>query len=263
MKKAFFISDFHFGIAGAESSKEREMLFLMWINEYKHQMSSLYVVGDLFDFWFEYKMVVPKGGVRILAALADLQDGGIPVLFFSGNHDQWMFDYFEKELGIPVCHDPIEKTILGKNFMIGHGDGLGPGDHGYKFIKKIFRNPLSRILFSFIPPGIGMRLAHFWSGRSRIKGVKENVFLGADKEWLIQYCESEINKRKENKIDFFVFGHRHLPVQWKLSNGSYYINLGDWLRYHSFACFDGEKMECLFYGKSEYKFISNGNEIKI
>jgi len=262
MKKAFFISDFHFGIAGTESSKEREKLFLKWINEYKPQMSALYVVGDLFDFWFEYKMVVPKGGVRILAALAELQDSGIPVLFFSGNHDQWMFDYFENELGIPVYHDPIEKTILGKNFIIGHGDGLGPGDHGYKFIKKIFRNPFSRILFSIIPPGIGMRLAHFWSGRSRIKGVKENVFLGPDKEWLIQYCETEINKRKENKIDFFVFGHRHLPVQWKLSNGSYYINLGDWLRYHSFASFDGEKMECLFYGQSGYKFIGSDNEIK-
>lgn len=260
MKKVFFISDFHFGIPGVESSKEREMLFLKWLKEYKALMSELYVVGDLFDFWFEYKNVVPKGGVRILAALADLQDSGIPVTFFSGNHDQWMFDYFEKELGINVHHDPIERNILSKKFLIGHGDGMGPGDQGYKFIKKIFRNSVSRFLFSIIPPGLGIRIAHFWSGRSRIKGIKENVFLGADTEWLIQYCETEIKKRKESKIDYFVFGHRHIPIHWKLSNGSYYINLGDWLKYHSFTCFDGEKMECLFYGQSGYSFIENDQE---
>lgn len=257
MKKAYFISDFHFGINGMHTSVEREKNFLRWIREYQNDMLELYLVGDLFDFWYEYKYVVPKGGVRVLAALAKLKESGIPVFFFTGNHDQWMNDYFEKELDIPVYHDPILKNILGTNFMVGHGDGLGPGDLGYKFIKKIFRNKLSRIFFSALHPGIGIPLASYWSGLSRKKGVKENVFLGESKEWLIQYCQEYIRQHKDHP-SYFIFGHRHVPIHWRLMDGSSYINLGDWLRYQSYVTFDGQRIETAFFeNTNNFTFHSN------
>ena len=256
MKKTFFCSDFHFGITGKESSKEREQLFLSWLNEIREEMDSLYLVGDLFDFWFEYKRVVPKGGIRVLAALAELNENGIPVHLFSGNHDQWMKHYFEEELGLSVYHDPIDVTIGSKKIRIGHGDGLGPGDHGYKFIKKVFRHPVSRALFALIPPGIGIPMARYWSGESRSKGVKENKFMGPEKEWLIQYCEDQVSHHG-SEIDYFIFGHRHLPIEWQLSNGSHYINLGDWLVYHSYAVLDQGRLELKFFKSSLEKVYSN------
>ncbi|MEP7322373.1 MAG: UDP-2,3-diacylglucosamine diphosphatase [Saprospiraceae bacterium] len=252
MKKTFFCSDFHFGIPGKETSSARERLFLEWIKMNRDDMESLYIIGDLFDFWFEYNRVVPKGGIRVLACLAELNETGIPVHLFSGNHDQWMFGYFQDELGLKVYHDPIEVTIGQKKLFIGHGDGLGPGDHGYKFIKKVFRHPASRKLFSWIPPGIGIPMARYWSGESRSKGVKENKFLGPEHEWLILFCEEYVIHHQD--IDYFIFGHRHLPMDWRLSNGSRYINLGDWLSFHSYAVLDE--------GILEYKFFkSDGNLI--
>ena len=246
MKKIFFCSDFHFGIPGIESSKEREKLFLDWLKLHRIQMDALYVVGDLFDFWFEYKSVVPKGGIRVLSALAELNDSGIPIHLFSGNHDQWMLGYFQDELGISVYHDPIRVTLQGKKLLIGHGDGLGPGDQGYKFIKKIFRHSFSRRLFSAIPPGMGIPIARYWSGASRSKGVKENIFLGSEKEWLIQYCKQQVTKHA-NDVDYFIFGHRHLPIDWRLTDGSRYINLGDWLKFHSYAVLENGNLALEFY----------------
>ncbi len=256
MKKSYFCSDFHFGIDGQETSKAREVLFLQWLKEFAHDMDALYIVGDLFDFWFEYKNVVPKGGIRILATIAELKESGIPVYLFSGNHDQWMYDYFQQELGISIHHDPIQVMIHGKSVFIGHGDGLGPGDHGYKFIKKIFRHPLSRKLFSLIPPGIGIPLAKYWSGASRSKGIKMHEFLGESQEWLIQYCEHYI-KSNHTPIDYFIFGHRHIPIDWTLSQGNRYINLGDWLQYHSFATLSADGLKLSFYKNETQKSYSN------
>lgn len=256
MKKVFFCSDFHFGIDGIESSKERENLFLKWLKENSEEMEALYVVGDLFDFWFEYKRVVPKGGIRVLAALAALNENGVPVHLFTGNHDQWMFDYFTEELGIPLYHDPVTKIIHGKKVFIGHGDGLGPGDHGYKFIKKVFRNRISRSLFNAIPPGIGIPIAKYWSGASRQKGVRENSFLGEENEWLIQYCK-DLMAHDAHPPDLFVFGHRHLPIDWKFDNGARYINLGDWIQYHSYAVLDNTAIKLEFYHGTLREPISN------
>lgn len=166
-----------------------------------------------------------------------------------------MRDYFQKELSIPVYFEPVELERNGKKILIGHGDGLGPGDHGYKRLKKIFRNPVCKWLFGALPPVVGMGLANYLSRRSRAQtGSAEEVFLGEDKEWLIIYCKEVLEKKK---IDFFIFGHRHLPIDFRLGNNSRYINLGDWIRYYTYAVFDGEDIKLLSYKGNEEKIIRN------
>jgi UDP-2,3-diacylglucosamine hydrolase len=184
--------------------------------------------------------VVPKGFVRILGMLAQLTDAGIPVRFFVGNHDMWMSGYFEEELDIPVYHEPAVFEWNGRPFLIGHGDGLGPGDHGYKFIKKVFRNRFCQGLFGLLPPALGMGLADYFSRKSRAAtGQTDEHFMGVEGEWLLQYCKSQLDK---SHYDYFIFGHRHLPIDYTFPNGSRYINLGDWIRYCTYASFDGEQL---------------------
>ncbi len=197
-------------------------------------------MGDLFDFWYEYRTVVPKGYTRILGKLAELTDSGIPVRFFVGNHDMWMSGYFEAELNIPVYHEPKTFEYNGKKFLIGHGDGLGPGDKGYKFIKKIFRNPFCQWLFGILPPAVGVGLANYFSRKSRAAtGQVDERFLGAGKEWLVLYCQEVLLNKH---FDYFIFGHRHLPIDFLLKDNSRYINLGDWIRYNTYAVFDGNEL---------------------
>jgi UDP-2,3-diacylglucosamine hydrolase len=209
----------------------------------------------MFDFWYEYRKVVPKGCVRLLGKLAELSDKNIPLHFFVGNHDMWMRDYFQKELNIPVYFEPKEFDRCGKKFLVGHGDGLGPGDHGYKRLKKLFRNPVSKWLFGILPPVAGMGLAHYMSRRSRAQtGASEEIFLGEDKEWLIIYCKEQLLKKN---IDFFVFGHRHLAIDHRLPGTARYINLGDWIRYYTYAVFDGNEMLLKSYNGKDDKIIRN------
>jgi UDP-2,3-diacylglucosamine hydrolase len=189
-KKVYFLSDFHLGAPTAEKSLVREKKIVQFLEEIKSTAAAIFIVGDLFDFWYEYKKVVPKGYVRILGKLAEITDSGIPIHFFVGNHDMWMKDYFQTELNIPVYFEPKEFTFDDKQFLIGHGDGLGPGDAGYKFIKKIFRNPICQWLFGVFPPSWGIGLADFLSRKSRAKaGDRDEVFLGEEKEWLVIYCK--------------------------------------------------------------------------
>jgi UDP-2,3-diacylglucosamine hydrolase len=235
------------GAPNEAASLIREKKIIQFLDEIKHHALEIFVLGDLFDFWFEYKKVVPKGFVRILGKLAELTDMGIPVYFFVGNHDMWMKDYFQKELNIPVFFEPKAFDMLGKQFLIGHGDGLGPGDHGYKFIKKIFRNKISQFLFGILPPVIGIGLANYFSRKSRAKtGNNDQIFEGEDKEWLVIYCKETLNKQA---YDYFIFGHRHLPLDIKLSDESRYINLGDWITYFTYAEFDGNTLELKYYKK--------------
>lgn len=244
-KKIYFLSDFHLGAPDYEASRIRERRIVRFLEEIKASAAQIFIVGDLFDFWFEYKKVIPKGFIRILGKLAELTDYGIAIHFFVGNHDMWMDGYFEKELGIKVYHDPKEFDFYGKKFFIGHGDGLGPGDYKYKFIKKVFRNKLSRWLFGFLHPSSGIGLANYLSRKSRAStGLVEEKFLGADKEWLIIFCKRMLSKRH---FDYFIFGHRHMPLDYQLNNYSRYINLGDWIKYDSYAVFDGKNLELKFY----------------
>ncbi len=241
VKKIYFISDFHLGAPDKSSSLEREKKIISFLNEIVTDAEQIFILGDLFDFWFEYRKVVPKGYVRILGRLAEITDKGIPVHFFVGNHDMWMRNYFQTELNIPVYFKPTPFELHGKKFLLGHGDGLGPGDHGYKFIKKVFRNKIAQTLFGFIPPYFGIQIADYFSRKSRAKtGKSDEVFLGEEKEWLVTYSKEVL---KKEHFDFFVFGHRHLPLDIKLNGNSRYINLGDWIKYNSYGVFDGSSFE--------------------
>lgn len=244
-KKIYFASDFHLGVPDQESSLEREKMVVKWLEEIRHDAEEIYLMGDIFDFWFEYKSVVPKGFVRLLGKLAEITDSGIPVYFFTGNHDMWMFGYFPKELNIPVLREPVTKVFNGKKFFLGHGDGLGPGDHGYKFIKKVFANKFCQWLFARFHPNFGMSIAQYWSRKSRIaNGSKDEKFHGETGEWLVIYSREVLQKEH---FDYFLFGHRHLPLDIQLNEKSRYVNLGEWVNYRSYAVFDGEKLELKYF----------------
>jgi UDP-2,3-diacylglucosamine hydrolase len=243
-KKIYFASDFHLGAPNSSKSFLREQKLCSWLDSIKNDCEQLFLLGDIFDFWFEYKYVIPKGYVRLLGRLADFCDKGIPVYLFTGNHDMWAFDYLEKEIGIKIFRKPIDITLKDSQFHIGHGDGLGPGDYKYKVLKKIFENRICQKLFGIIHPDIGIGLADFLSKRSRAKsGHTDEVFLGEDKEWLIQYCKE---RQMKNPVEYYVFGHRHLPIQHKIQT-AVYLNLGDWIRYFTYATFDGQELELKEY----------------
>ena len=231
-KKIYFASDQHFGAPTPELSFPREQKFVAWLDEVKQDAEAIFLLGDLFDFWFEYKTVVPKGFIR---------DSGIPIYFFVGNHDLWMEDYFEKELNIPVFHDNQEYTFGGKTFLISHGDGKGPGDKGYKRMKKIFTNPFFKWLFRWLHPDIGVRLAQYLSVKNKlISGDEDVTFLGEDNEWLILYSKRKLETKHYN---YLVFGHRHLPMKLTIAENAEYVNLGDWISYFTYGVFDGENFE--------------------
>ncbi len=240
-KNIYFASDQHFGAPNVEQSKIREQKFVNWLDSIKNTADTIFLLGDLFDFWFEYKKAVPKGFVRVLGKLAELSDSGIKIHFFVGNHDLWMHDYFEKELHIPVYHKPKEFSFNNKTFFIGHGDGLGPGDIGYKRMKKVFTNSVSKWLYRWLHPDIGIKLAQYLSMKNKLISGEENVkFLGEENEWLVQYSKKIL---AEKHYDFFVFGHRHLPLEIELSENSKYINTGDWITHFTYAVFDGNKLK--------------------
>lgn len=236
-KFVYFASDQHLGAPNDEDSRVREKRFVKWLDEIKDDCQVLFLLGDLFDFWFEYKQVVPKGFVRVLGKLAELTDSGVQLYFFTGNHDLWMRDYLEKEIGANVFFDPQRFQINDKKFLIGHGDGLGPGDKGYKRMKKLFRNRIAQFLFYLLHPDFAVWLGINTSRKNKlISGEEDVTFLGEEDEWLAQYAR---RKLEEEHFDYFVFGHRHLPMEIEIAENSIYINLGDWINHFTYAKFDG------------------------
>ena len=242
-KKVYFLSDFHLGAPNDTESRKREDRLVRFLQDARKDAGIIFIVGDIFDFWFEYKTVVPKGFVRILGTLAQLADEGIQLHIFTGNHDLWMQDYLSKELNAKLYFEPQAFIIQNKQFLIGHGDGLGPGDKGYKRLKKIFTNPICQWLFRWLHPDAGIQLANYFSRKSRAKtGNADEIFLGEDKEWLILYTKE---KAKTMSVDYFIFGHRHYAMDLKINEKSKYINLGDWIRLNTYAVFDGTEMQLL------------------
>ncbi len=240
-KNIYFASDFHLGAPNLEESRKRENLIVKWLDSIQSDAKEIYLVGDLFDFWFEYKRAIPKGFVRLQGKIAEICDSGIPVHVFTGNHDMWMFDYLPEELGVIMHKESIKKTFDQKTFLIGHGDGLGPGDHGYKFIKKVFANKVCQWLFARLHPNFGIWLANFWSGKSRrANRVSDEKYLGDDKEFLVVYTKDYL---KKEHIDYFIFGHRHLPLDIQVGENSRYINLGEWMNYQTYAVWDGQELK--------------------
>ena len=241
--KIYFASDFHLGAPNAEISLQREKKLVRWLEMASKDAAEIFLVGDIFDFWFEYKRAVPRGYTRLLGKISEITDSGIPIQVFTGNHDMWIFDYLTSECGVKLYRQSIDREWNGKKFMIGHGDGLGPGDHGYKFIKKVFANPICQWVFARLHPNFGIWLARSLSGYSRsTTGDKDSVFLGENKEWLIIYSKEVLQKRH---YDYFIFGHRHLKMDITLNENSHYINLGQWLNGSSYAVFDGHQTRLL------------------
>lgn len=243
--KIYFASDFHLGAPNHEESKKREVRIIKWLDEIKNDASEIYLLGDIFDFWFEYKTVIPKGFVRLQGKIAEITDSGIPVHVFTGNHDMWIFDYLPQELGVKLYREPIVRTYNEKKFLIGHGDGLGPGDKQYKMLKAVFASKVCQWLFARIHPNLGIGIANAWSRKSRRNNITyDEKFEGKEKELLYHYC---VDYLKKEHIDYFIFGHRHLPLEIPISDNSIYFNLGEWIKYNTYAVFDGEKLEMKKY----------------
>lgn len=255
-KYHYFASDFHLGAPNHRSSIEREKKIVAWLSAIQNDAKAIYLVGDIFDFWFEYKHAIPKGFVRLQGKIIELTENGIPVHFFMGNHDMWMFDYFKQELGVEIHPDEIELEINHKKFYIAHGDGLGPGDKGYKLIKKVFRNRFCQWAFARLHPNFGISLAKYFSKTSRNStGGDDAILHSTDKEWLYQFTKTAQQKKHR---DYYIFGHRHLPLKFKMENTTYF-NLGEWLNICTFGRFDGDNFELFQWAENKmipFKTIS-------
>ncbi len=243
-KSIYFSSDNHLGAPNYSDSLIREKLFISWLDKIKKDAQVIFLLGDLFDFWFEYYKSVPKGFTRVLGKLSELSDSGIKIYFFVGNHDYWTRDYFQKEIGMEVLKKPTEFKINNKVFFIGHGDGLGPGDFKYKFLKRIFRNPLFIFLFRINYPWFGIPLGNFFSRKNKILSGNNIKFKSKENEILYHFCKKKLNVKH---YDFFVFGHRHLPLKIELGNNSYYFNTGDWINHYSFLHFKDDSLELKYF----------------
>jgi UDP-2,3-diacylglucosamine hydrolase len=245
-KKIFFASDFHLGVPNREESLARERRITAWLDSIKSEAHTIYLLGDIFDFWFEYRHAIPKGFIRLQGKLAELRDAGIPIIFFTGNHDMWMFDYFTAELGIPIFRQPKILQVGNQKLMIGHGDGLGPGDTTYKFMKKFFNSKICQWLFARIHPNLGIGIANLWSRQSRISNMKrEEKFIKEENEFLWVYCNEQ---ERINHHDFYIFGHRHLPLDLKIGEHSRYVNIGEWVHFNTYGVYDGNEVSLKKFG---------------
>ncbi len=243
-KNIYFASDFHLGTPNYAESRKREDLIVRWLDFIEPNCGELFLMGDIFDFWFEYAKVIPKGFVRLQGKLAAMADAGIKIYFFKGNHDMWVRDYFTQEIGMQIVSDEMIIERNGKKFYLHHGDGLGPGDAKYKFLRKIFRSKLCQWLFARLHPNLGIGIASGWSRGSRAAQKEKEVFMGEDKEWLAIYAKALLQKEH---FDYFIFGHRHLPLDLNLGNGSRYVNIGEWLESNSYGVFDGMDLKLKYF----------------
>jgi UDP-2,3-diacylglucosamine hydrolase len=246
-KKIYFASDFHLGVPNHDSSLAREKRIVAWLDQIKMDAQSIYLLGDIFDFWFEYRHAIPKGFTRLQGKLAEISDQGTQIYFFTGNHDMWMFDYFEREMGIVIYRKPQLLEVNRLKLLIGHGDGLGSGDASYKILKRFFNSQICQWMFARIHPNLGIAIAKYWSRKSRISNnAREEKFNGEENEFLLAYCKE---LEKEEHHDFYIFGHRHLPLDLMVGPHSRYINLGEWVNFNTYAVLDGQSLELKTFSK--------------
>lgn len=244
-KKVYFISDVHLGAPALKNNKERELAFVNWLDSIKDDASHLFLMGDIFDFWFEFKKVVPRGFTRTLGKIAEISDSGVEVHFFTGNHDVWVFDYLPNELGMILHRDEYRTELSGKKFFLAHGDGLDASDKGYIILRKLFNSKILQWMFARIHPNFSLSLGHNWSKHSRLyKGISGEGFKGTTNEGMYIFAESILQKEK---IDYFIFGHRHVLIDTKIGESSRYINLGDWIHHFSYGVFNGSDFELKQY----------------
>lgn len=246
--KLYFASDFHLGTDSHGKSREREARLVRWLESIKHDAAEIFLMGDVFEFWFEYKTVVPKGYIRFLGKLAELSDAGVKLYLFKGNHDMWMFKYFTEELGATIISDELVIERNGKRFFLHHGDGLGPHDKMYKLLKKVFRSKLCQWLFARVHPNFGMGIAGAWSQKSRDTNAKNPELKVGQFEWLPEYSREVLQKEH---YDFFIYGHQHFPVELELTPDSLYVNLGEWFNYNTYAVFDGQQLKLEYFEKQQ------------
>ena len=238
--KIYFASDFHLGLPAGSNPVDREKRIVKWLNTIAPEAKEIYLLGDIFDFWWEYKLIVPKGFTRFLGTIAAITDSGIPVHFFTGNHDMWIGKYLIDECGIIIHTSPLFVTLKGKNFYLAHGEGLGTKDVGYKILLSFFRSRPLQVLYSALPPSIGVGIGLRWSINSRLgKGISL-PFLGEDKEDLIRHSK---NILENNQVDYFLYGHRHLAMTYKLKQGAEILFLGDWFQKGSFVEWNGIELQ--------------------
>lgn len=255
MKKTrlYFASDFHLGIPDYESSLKREKLLVKWLDTITADADEIFLMGDIFDFWFEYKFVVQKGYVRLLGKIAEITDKGIPVHLFRGNHDVWAFDYLNKELNVQLHREPVIREFDGRKLFLAHGDGLGPGDNGYKMLKKVFEFKPNQFLFRWLHPDLGARMGLYFSRKSRLanesKEGREDKSNSPDEEMLVQYARKKTLQYPD--VDYFVFGHRHIPMQLKVSEKAEVVILGDWITHFSYGVFEDGKMRIEYFREKD------------
>lgn len=251
MKNIYFLSDAHLGSLAIEHGRMQERRLVRFLDSIKDKASAIYLLGDMFDFWNEYRYVVPKGYTRFLGKLSELTDMGIDVHFFTGNHDLWTYGYLEQECGVMVHHKPLTTELFGKVFFLAHGDGLGDPDKQFKVLKKIFHNGVCQKLFNAIHPRWGMALGLTWAKHSRLKRKdgKEPAYMGENKEYLVRFAKQHLQQHSE--IDYFVFGHRHIELDLMLTKKARLMILGDWIWQFTYAVFDGEHMYMEEYTEGE------------
>ncbi|MBC8053049.1 MAG: UDP-2,3-diacylglucosamine diphosphatase [Sphingobacteriaceae bacterium] len=247
--KIYFASDFHLGVSDYELSRQREATVVRWLDSIKEDAAELFLVGDVFDFWFEYKRSVPRGFIRFLGKLAELADAGVKITMFKGNHDMWMFGYLTKEFDVEIISDELAIERQSKKIYLHHGDGLGPGDAKYKILKKFFRSRFCQWMFARLHPNLGIGIALAWSNRSRLSQKKIERFMGEQQEWLVNYSKDVLQKEH---YDYFIFGHRHLPLDIRLNEKSRYINLGEWLNFNSYAVLENGELSLRYFEKVPY-----------
>lgn len=255
-KNIYFISDLHLGMSPAGDSRQRENLVVEWLASISGDARELWLMGDTFDYWFEYRKVVPRGFVRFLGELARLSDGGVEIHMFTGNHDVWIFDYLPSEVGLKVHRKPLMKEWDGRRFFLGHGDGLLKSDRGYRLLQGVFKSRTMQWLYTRIHPNGSMAFAQWWSRSSRNKKGAFVPFLGEDREHQIIYARQKI--REEPGISYFVFGHRHIPFDIRLDEDSRVICLGDWISNFTYAVFDGKDLQLKRYLEDKGEIIKKG-----